>query len=153
MDEAAKRSSITCDDDYRDIGSYIHIDSAKRWIKDCLENHDCSSYGGMRPSRLLFVGDDLSPARIVENEPSAVSAPYVALSHCWGPNGLPDTAKTLLQNLKTRTESVSLASLPRSFQDAAEITRRLDYRYVWIDALCIVQDDKNDWVREGAQMG
>ncbi|MCJ1251170.1 hypothetical protein MMC30_008401 [Trapelia coarctata] len=43
--------------------------------------------------------------------------------------------------------------LPKSFRDAVLITRKLGYRYLWVDSLCIVQDDQSDWAREAANMG
>jgi hypothetical protein len=42
--------------------------------------------------------------------------------------------------------------LPLTFQDALELTRKLGLRYLWIDSLCIVQDDKEDWRHEGGKM-
>jgi len=43
--------------------------------------------------------------------------------------------------------------LPKTIRDAIEITRQLGIRYIWIDALCIVQDDRLDWASESAKMG
>ncbi|KAF9765901.1 hypothetical protein IL306_001747 [Fusarium sp. DS 682] len=42
--------------------------------------------------------------------------------------------------------------LPKTFQDAISATRKLGYRYLWIDSLCILQDDQQDWAREAALM-
>ncbi|TVY55546.1 hypothetical protein LCER1_G002742 [Lachnellula cervina] len=42
--------------------------------------------------------------------------------------------------------------LPPSFRDAVIVTRELGIRYLWIDSLCIVQDDLDDWRKESAQM-
>lgn len=42
--------------------------------------------------------------------------------------------------------------LPSTFQDAITVTRRLGIAYIWIDSLCIVQDDAQDWEREAAKM-
>ncbi|PQE20504.1 hypothetical protein CJF30_00001818 [Rutstroemia sp. NJR-2017a BBW] len=38
-------------------------------------------------------------------------------------------------------------------REAIAVCRALKLRYLWIDALCIVQDDKSDWERESAAMG
>lgn len=43
-------------------------------------------------------------------------------------------------------------SLPKTFQEAIELPRFLNIRYLWIDSLCIVQDDLKDWERESAAM-
>ena len=42
--------------------------------------------------------------------------------------------------------------LPPNFKDAIEVTRRLRLRYLWIDALCIIQDDLSDWEVESREM-
>ncbi|KAJ9621601.1 hypothetical protein H2203_007088 [Taxawa tesnikishii (nom. ined.)] len=47
---------------------------------------------------------------------------------------------------------MSMNELPETFRDAIQITRALGIRYLWIDALCIVQGDKEDWTREAAAM-
>ena len=44
------------------------------------------------------------------------------------------------------------SSLPLTFRHAIDLTRRLGYRYLWIDALCIIQHDVIDWGREAAKM-
>lgn len=44
-------------------------------------------------------------------------------------------------------------TLPQNFQDAIITVRTLGLRYLWIDALCIIQDSAQDWEHEAAQMG
>lgn len=46
-----------------------------------------------------------------------------------------------------------MANLPKTFRDAVQITRALNIRYLWIDSLCIIQDDQRDWASEASQMG
>ena len=46
----------------------------------------------------------------------------------------------------------SASVLPQSLQDAVEVVRKLKIRYLWIDALCILQDGKRDWHRESGMM-
>ncbi|KAF2009125.1 HET-domain-containing protein, partial [Aaosphaeria arxii CBS 175.79] len=75
---------------------------------------------------------------------------YMTLSHCWG-GALP--IMTLSGNLEAHKQKVSWEKLPRTFRDAIRVTRRLAVRYLWIDSLCIIQDDKNDWLVEAARMG
>lgn len=52
---------------------------------------------------------------------------------------------------------IMLDSMPKTFQDAIETARGLDIRFLWIDALCIVQPvafgDSTDWHSEGSRMG
>ena len=48
--------------------------------------------------------------------------------------------------------TIATTELSKTFQDAIGITRILGIRYIWIDALCIIQDSELDWKRESAQM-
>jgi hypothetical protein len=47
---------------------------------------------------------------------------------------------------------IPIDTLPRTFQDAILITRQFGLRYLWIDSLCIVQDDEEDWRKESSAM-
>lgn len=43
--------------------------------------------------------------------------------------------------------------MPKTFRDAVIVTRAVGLRYLWIDSLCIIQDDSNDWEVQSALMG
>ena len=73
----------------------------------------------------------------------------MALSHCWGSSPSFTTTKA---TRKERSRGVDLPDLPQNFQDAIIITRKLGIPYIWIDSVCIVQDDSDDWEREAAKM-
>lgn len=102
------------------------------------------------PTRVLDVGPfdgSLDPSLCVFEKPTFGF--WVALSHCWGTIPLlRTTTKTIGEHIK----GISITSLPPSFRDAVIITRRLGIRYLWIDSLCIIQDDSEDWKIESAQM-
>ena len=73
----------------------------------------------------------------------------MTLSHCWG------TLKCLTLtsvNYKYLEAGFKLIELPKTFREAVEITRNLGIRYLWIDALCILQDSHKDWRHEAATM-
>lgn len=42
--------------------------------------------------------------------------------------------------------------LPTTFRDAIQVTKGLGIRYLWIDSLCIIQDDDVDWKEESSKM-
>lgn len=65
---------------------------------------------------------------------------YLALSHCWGDPGR-HPLKTTRANLKDHASGISISGLPRTFRDAITVCNRLSVQYLWIDCLCIVQDD------------
>lgn len=48
--------------------------------------------------------------------------------------------------------SIIYADLPQCLQDAVTVTRSLNIRYLWIDVLCIIQDDADDWRQESVKM-
>jgi hypothetical protein len=74
---------------------------------------------------------------------------YATLSHCWGTH----TFLTLMKdNLNDFLERIPPEALSKTFQDAIDIVQYLGYQYLWIDSLCIMQDDDDDWKKESALM-
>jgi hypothetical protein len=62
--------------------------------------------------------------------------------------------RRLLRNdTKGMMKLILFHDLSKTFQDAIKFLRKLGERYIWIDSLCIVQDDEEDWQLESAQMG
>ena len=49
-------------------------------------------------------------------------------------------------------KNIPFEQLPQSFKDAVSITRGLGIQYLWIDSLCIIQDDVSDWETESSRM-
>jgi Heterokaryon incompatibility protein (HET) len=102
------------------------------------------------PSRVLHVsaGSKFPSIRLLDS--NGLKGCYAALSHCWGQSRhLCTTKSTLGDHMK----DIPYSQLPRTFQDAITITRRLGLQYLWIDSLCIIQDDNDDWESESAKMG
>ena len=48
--------------------------------------------------------------------------------------------------------TAQLPELTKTFREAIEVARRLEVEYIWIDSLCIIQDDQTDWITESARM-
>ncbi|KAH0541562.1 hypothetical protein FGG08_003974 [Glutinoglossum americanum] len=125
-------------------------------IRECISAHSSCRMrdpANAFPKRLLDLGvvadGGNEPSHIRLYEPRGETAPYAALSHCWGTEPL---LRTTLQMTRAPIE-FTWSSLPKSFQDAAKVARNLGLRYLWIDSLCIVQDDPLDWEEEAAKMG
>jgi hypothetical protein len=74
---------------------------------------------------------------------------YVALSHIWGLGKLPKTTK---ENLQSHLKGIAWSALPRAFQEAVALTRALGIQYLWIDSLCLVQDDIQAKLEESVRM-
>ena len=90
----------------------------------------------------------MSWIRLVEG--IELTARFAALSHCWGMGKHLITTKSSLAEHK---KSIAMPSLPKTFQDAVAICRFLGIDYLWIDSLCIIQDDERDWEEESHKMG
>jgi hypothetical protein len=76
---------------------------------------------------------------------------YLVLSHVWG--GIPISCKTTSRNTKRYQDiGIDFNDLPAAFQDDVRITAAIGFQYLWIDSLCIIQDDVEDWQRESAKM-
>lgn len=102
------------------------------------------------PRRVLKIrpGNSSPDIALIETE-SQPNGRYACLSYCWGPY---QPLRTLKGNLEDMKGGISWSSLPRSFQDAVFVARELDMDYLWIDSLCIIQDDVEDWAAESAAM-
>jgi len=108
-----------------------------------------------RPTRVLDVGGpDPAKLRLHCTAESPGRDDYVALSHCWGTPAEEEWRRvcTRAENLDARSRGFAFGDLPRTFQDAVTVTRRLGKRFVWIDSLCIIQGDTGDWERESQLM-
>lgn len=77
---------------------------------------------------------------------------YVALSYCWGTSQQQKDARTTRENVDYRHGGIDISQLPQSIKDAIEVTRKLELSYLWVDALCIVQNDPIDVKSELAKM-
>ena len=141
----------------REALSDANVSLINHWIRDCSKLHtECWYKSDIQlPARVI----DVSPSDSSQ-QPRLVARPeelgdYVALSHCWGPlieSSAGMYARTLENNLNEMQRGIPFNLLPQNFQDAILTVQRLQLRYLWIDALCIIQDDPADWAREAAKM-
>lgn len=80
---------------------------------------------------------------------------YAALSYCWGDAGELKESPNLMTTKSTlgnHQDGLDISRLPKTLHDAVVICSALGIQYVWIDALCIVQDDVSEWTMEAAKM-
>ncbi|KAK4197957.1 heterokaryon incompatibility protein-domain-containing protein [Triangularia verruculosa] len=134
-------------------GSDASFNLARDWLTKCKNEHAAVCGKAVQsatkfPTRLLDLGDEKD--QTIRLRVGLGRQEFVSLSHRWG-NSQP------LRLLETHTEDfkteIKPEDLPQTFRDAVMITRKLGYRYLWIDSLCIVQDSKDDWIKESAIMG
>ncbi|KAF9254596.1 HET-domain-containing protein [Marasmius fiardii PR-910] len=117
-------------------------------ITDCIRDHEhchrpCTT---TLPTRVIDCSD---PKNLRLHLGANVHAQYLALSYVWGES---QPHRTTTKNLDMYLKRINHTLLPQTILDAIEITRALNVRYLWVDALCILQDSEPDKAREIAQM-
>lgn len=132
--------------------SVLETDRVKRWMKICESSHTAKCHPGIKQPRDSFsnVFPGLNIMRLVDVEQNNIFDTdkiqrYVALSYVWGSVDnfrLTRTNKELLTDRNGLERAWGL--LPRTIQDAILLCRKLRVRYLWVDAICLVQDDKED---------
>ena len=134
-----------------------HFSKIKSWLSECIDHERCNldiSSGGKidnrnvpLPARCIYVppGDEGLRLEETNNKRGA----YITLSHRW--NEETEICKTKKDNYHCRLDG-AFGDLPVLFRNICHIAKKLGIRYVWIDSLCIVQDDKIDWEREAPKM-
>ncbi|KAK3987596.1 heterokaryon incompatibility protein-domain-containing protein [Cladorrhinum sp. PSN332] len=138
------------------------IDFIRNWADICCRSHDMCRKSVRRedyPRMLLDVGvtafasskTELADIRLIYSKDVLEPVKWVALSHCWGPPSLRPILTTK-DTLSERCRRIPFSSLSLTFQDATRLTRQLGYRYLWIDSLCIIQDEISDWENEAKRM-
>lgn len=144
--------------------SQDNIDMIRGWISTCLCNHSkCRKTLSGRSLR-DNVEEQPLPTRLIEVSPrprlretAGQSGQYLALSYCWGTstsgqgNESPN-AMTTRESIRSFYDHIDVDTLAPTVKDAISLTQRLGYRYLWVDALCIIQGDADDWTRESRQM-
>ncbi|KAL8835097.1 MAG: hypothetical protein Q9170_003453 [Blastenia crenularia] len=96
----------------------------------------------------LFPFNSSTDVRLSASDGSA--GKYACLSYCWGTEG--HSLQLNRSNLVALHEKIPLELLSRSIQDAIHVTRKLGINYLWVDALCIIQDAADDKEREIQRM-
>jgi hypothetical protein len=121
------------------------LEQVRLWLTSCEREHGavCSAGPSPLPSRVIDVSDG-NQLRLLETGKDA-SGRYTALSYCWGE---PQQFQTTQDSLRERLQGFSITDLPQTLQDAVTVTRALGIDYLWIDAICIVQDNATDRAHE-----
>jgi len=134
-------------------GSEAAFFLAKWWLDRCKRDHKaCRDFQRIPqlPDRIIDVGpSDGSQVPRLRETNGVQRADYVTLSHRWGSNL---TLTTKENTLLERMRGIPVQSMPQTFKDAVKITRKFGIRYLWIDALCILQDSKSDWEVQATEM-
>ncbi|EQB55116.1 hypothetical protein CGLO_04978 [Colletotrichum gloeosporioides Cg-14] len=161
-------TGLASDTQQSDIDSLVK-ELINPWIEDCIHQRgrhaDCKPVSGggqdsfYLPTRLINVGDDdCHPVRLIETRdlfPTKPKPEYLALSYCWGKSNEP--AKTTRANFQARQRRLDECDFPKTIRDAIDLTRRMGIKYLWVDAVCIIQPTSQDqylrdWEEEASRM-
>ncbi|CAN9468980.1 unnamed protein product [Alternaria alternata] len=134
------------------VGGQVATDRVRAWLGRCLMDHkgECG-LPQPDPYHAGFRAIDVETRCVVEElDASKSTGVYVALSYVWGKSAqLLNTAETRDRLGQPGGLSDSHADIPQTIKDAMILTERLRIKYLWVDALCIRQDDDVD---RGAQL-
>jgi hypothetical protein len=122
---------------------------ASQWLQDCVTNHQkCQVKRNFSklPQRLIYLGGydkaTTQEVQLIHNDGTIFD--YCALSYCWGTE-TDNFGITTTQNLAHRETAFSIRDLPQTIRDAIDICKHLGLSYLWVDSICIKQDDLEDW--------
>ncbi|KAK0714400.1 heterokaryon incompatibility protein-domain-containing protein [Apiosordaria backusii] len=131
----------------------IDIGSLKRWPEYCEKHHANCRSDSSQPAVTDIILIDAQDHCLVQ---FPVAPKYTTLSYVWGV--LPDILETRISNFASLQLPNALLGpdvlgrLPRTIQDAIKVTREMGERYLWVDRLCIVQDDEANKAQQIASM-
>lgn len=129
----------------------IEFDRVKRWLLACSNHHGPSCYqkfGAKSALRSPFSG--LGTVRFIDVKKRCLVerhrfSNYITLSYVWG---------TATSFRLTKANRIPLMQpnaimdvwdlLPKTIQDAITVAQILGQRYLWVDALCLIQNDPQD---------
>ncbi|KAK4228092.1 heterokaryon incompatibility protein-domain-containing protein, partial [Podospora fimiseda] len=143
----------------------------KAWYEDCYSNHSACRVTLSKtqqidpkktalPARLVKVEllPDQNSVSLTLCETEGTTGSYIALSHRWDNHTF--TSRTTKANYICQQRLCNHSSSPHCirttfpplYHDAGLIAHHLGINYIWIDSVCIVQDDANDWKKESVRM-
>ncbi|EPE02632.1 heterokaryon incompatibility protein [Ophiostoma piceae UAMH 11346] len=136
-------------------------DTEIKFLLECIDTcnaHECRRQTSIQiplPTRLLYIGSkSTTTMRIIDTCDASTTLHYAVLSHRWGDISITQAPfQATMGNIASLRREVDLGALPKTFRDAITITQRLGIEYLWIDSLCILQDDVQDWDFEARRMG
>lgn len=133
---------------YTDTKSDLTFKAINGWLAKYGTHPECGHISDSPlPTRLIDVASGDQEVRLVST--NNAEGRYAALSYCWGGT---QSGKTLRASFAVRQQHINIDELSETVRQAIQTTRRMGLRYIWIDAICIIQDDETDRTKEISQM-
>jgi Heterokaryon incompatibility protein (HET) len=131
----------------------INFALVRQWISECEQSHEkCKEvarfdrFGIKLPRETMLI--DVHSECLVDSLPNYQ---YTALSYTWG-NAIQYKTKDNMVNDLKLVGALSTKPLTKTIRDAMTLTRNLGLRYLWTDALCIIQDNDKHKLNQMNQM-
>lgn len=118
------------------------------WMLQCKEHASCqtgTAQDPALPSRVIAINED--SIRLLAT--SHLTGQYIALSYCWGG---PQPCQLQRSNKAEYENEIVRSNMPKTIRDALSVTEKLGFQYIWIDSMCILQDDEDDKIAEIGKM-
>ena len=119
----------------------VNINLIKQWTQTCSVRHDrCHLPALTRSTEQSIRLVDVQDHRIIS---ATLTEKYAALSYVWGPNMAPCLTRDMMPHCSS-IGGLKDMTIPHTVMDAIQLVKCIGMRYLWVDSLCIVQDDDND---------
>lgn len=125
----------------RDIQPEVDTNLIKQWIQSCNIHHKHCHLPTLELARGQNIRlIDVQRYRIIS---TTLAENYVALSYVWGPDSKPLLTQIILSKYSS-PGGLKDMTIPRTISDAIQLMLHIGKRYLWVDSLCIKQDDENN---------
>lgn len=128
-----------------------NYDLFREWLRVCETKHEhpTTAYTGNLSLRLI----DVKQGCLIDwDGPVSETPRYVALSYVWGKTQQLVVLKEKLLNDFKRPGYLNHCLLDQTIRDSIDVSARIGETYIWIDALCIIQDAREDKAKQITQM-
>jgi hypothetical protein len=138
---------------FRPRSGPIDIVKLREWSDDCASKHSGTCLGpDIQPPQYAMTVIDVESDCLVE---LPKSSRYMALSYVWGAQAGAQARQRRMKSLRilgSLSGPSRAVNLPATVQDAIHLASKLGVRYLWVDRLCIVQDNQTHKDEQLSQM-
>ncbi|KAL8808869.1 MAG: hypothetical protein Q9200_003933 [Gallowayella weberi] len=135
----------------------LHL--ASEWLDECENGRQGLCETTARDGNVAYTRIAPYNLRVIDvNSMSLVLLPqrskYIALSYCWGQSNrhFITTNSNVAELHAKGSLQRTFPLLPRTIQDAINCVREIGRNFLWVDALCIIQDNDSDREMQILQM-
>ncbi|KAG7424627.1 hypothetical protein Forpi1262_v013704 [Fusarium oxysporum f. sp. raphani] len=120
----------------------IDFDRLRTWIQLCDEQHEICQYHEEPMNIPRFRLIDIKRKRILHVDRNKRPC-FATLSYVWGTRQFLRLTKANVSDLE-KEGCLGELELPPTISDAITVCEKLQISHLWVDSLCIIQDDESD---------